>query len=174
MAARPFFTSGRYLEGLESGNKKPATGITRTLGSGGLQFVRVRTADGGVCDAGPALFSRRILHENSAGPASHTPPSAVRTRTNCKPPLPSVLVIPVAGFLFPDSRPSRYRPDVKKGRAAIYCAARPSIFKLPSSDVPLQRLGDLLLRYSSHNLLDDLPILEQQQRGDSLHAIASR
>src|SRR6266404_4804681 len=64
MAARPFFTSGRYAEGLESGNKKPETGITRALGDGGLQFVRVRTADGGVCDEGPALFSRIILHGN--------------------------------------------------------------------------------------------------------------
>ena len=45
------------------------------------------------------------------------------------------------------------------------------LFKL--SDVPLQRLGDLLLGHCSHDLLDNLSVLEQQQRGDSLNAIAS-
>src|SRR6266702_2641846 len=41
-------------------------------------------------------------------------------------------------------------------------------------DVPLQCLGDLLLRHCYHDLLDDLPVLEQQQSRDSLHAIAPR
>lgn len=41
-------------------------------------------------------------------------------------------------------------------------------------DVPLQRLGDLLLRHRSYDLLDDLPVLEQQQRGNSLNAIPAR
>ena len=45
------------------------------------------------------------------------------------------------------------------------------LFKL--SDVPLQRLGDLLLGHCSDDLLDNLSVLEQQQRGDSLNAIAS-
>ena len=41
-------------------------------------------------------------------------------------------------------------------------------------DVPLQRLGDLVLRNRSHNLLDDLSVLKQQQCGNSLNAIPAR
>src|SRR6266403_511492 len=40
--------------------------------------------------------------------------------------------------------------------------------------VPVQRLGDLVLRHRSHDLFHNLPVLEQQQCRDSLHAIPAR
>jgi len=59
----------------------------------------------------------------------------------------------------------------KSGRLDLFEAPRSA---LNLRDVPLQRLGNLLLRHCSHDLLDDLSVLEQQQGGDSLHAIAAR
>src|SRR5438477_11361254 len=66
-------------------------------------------------------------------------------------------------------------PESKqKRRAALFRATRLGNFALKLSDVPFQSLGNLLFGHRSHDLLDDLPILEQQQRRDSLHTISAR
>src|SRR6266705_1070364 len=62
----------------------------------------------------------------------------------------------------------------QKKRAALFRATRLGNFVLKLPDVPFQRLGNHLFRHCSHDLLDNLPVLEQQQRRDSLNAIPPR
>jgi thioredoxin 1 len=63
---RAFFVSGTHRDDLKSQTRNWKEGITRgSLGDRGLQFVRVRTAYGGVCDAGPAFFPGRIFYGGS-------------------------------------------------------------------------------------------------------------
>src|SRR5438309_1108478 len=40
-------------------------------------------------------------------------------------------------------------------------------------DVALERFSDLLFRDGAHDLLDDLAILENQQRGDAANVVAA-
>src|SRR5207245_10847159 len=59
--------------------------------------------------------------------------------------------------------------ETTKRRAAFACTTRLTFFifaRLP--DVPFQRLGNHFFRNASHNLLADLPILNQPTSRDAL------
>jgi len=87
----------------------------------------------------------------------------------------SPIVFPVIlSFQVQSVIPGRRNSPNKKG--APHSVARHALpyFLLRSPDVTFQRFGDHLFRHRSHNLLDDLPVLEQQQRRYSLNAIAPR
>src|SRR5207253_9150541 len=68
---------------------------------------------------------------------------------------------------FPSEPPPQDSRSKQKRRPAPFRATRLGNFALRLSDVPFQSLGDLLFWHRSHDLLDDLSVLEQQQRRDS-------
>src|SRR5213080_234084 len=67
----------------------------------------------------------------------------------------------------PESKQKKARRTLPRGTPSLASSSN-------YPDVPFQRLGDLLFGHCTHNLLDDLPVLEQQQRRDSLHTISAR
>jgi hypothetical protein len=85
----------------------------------------------------------------------------------------------VANFLLRTTRQRRTQQvDTRTRRAAVPLYDTPCplfyLFAEVLGEVTVQSLSDLILGHRTHNLLDDLPVLEYQQGGNTANVIASR